>query len=280
MKIRFYKYHALGNDFILIENHADKVRPKALSSLARRICSRNTGIGADGLLVLGKSKKSLPKIDIYNSDGGWAERSGNGLRIAGLHLLIKSKSKKNVSFIMGGEKCQVSKIKSFKNGALFTTELGVAQFETRNVPVKSKSQFMINAPLKVNDTAFPVTCLSVGNPHTVLFVENFYFDWQEIGAAIESHPVFPKGTNVEFVKVLSRKKLCVKEWERGAGATSSSGTGAAAAVAASVMLGLAERKCSVEFETGKLTVSIRKSDDVTELTGPAEFICEGIYELP
>ena len=143
----------------------------------------------------------------------------------------------------------------------------------------TKSKFMINTTLDVSGTEFPVTCLSVGNPHAVLFVDNFDFDWQQIGADIEHHKLFPNRTNVEFVKVLSSKKLLVAVWERGAGPTGSSGTGAAAAVAASVMLGAAGRKCTAVFETGEIEVNWRASDDIIEIRGPAEFICEGTFEL-
>ena len=137
---------------------------------------------------------------------------------------------------------------------------------------------MLNTALKLGDTEFPVTCLSVGNPHTVLFVENFDFDWQQIGADLEIHKAFPNGTNVEFVKIITKKKIEVTDWERGVGPTGSSGTGAAAAVAAAVMLGETGRQCTVLFETGQIDVNWRDSDDIIEITGPAEFIYEGTFE--
>ena len=278
MKIRFYKYHALGNDFILIENMSNKITARKLPTLAKSICNRRTGIGADGLLYLSKRKKGVTKIDVYNADGGWAEKSGNGLRIAGLHEYRKNKKTDKFKFEMGGSLSEVRLTKLTKNGGHLITELGVAEFDTKKVPVKNKSLFMINAPLRVGGVTFPVTCLSVGNPHAVLFVDDFDFDWIELGAAIETHPNFPNGTNVEFVKVITRKRLQVADWERGAGATGSSGTGAAAAVSVSVLLGLIDRKCRVEFETGTLLIVIRKNDNVIELSGPAVFACQGIYE--
>jgi diaminopimelate epimerase len=137
---------------------------------------------------------------------------------------------------------------------------------------------MINAPLKIGGVNIPVTCLSIGNPHTVLFVDNFNFDWKTLGTEIEKHKAFPNGTNVEFVKILSKNRLRLAEWERGVGATGSSGTGAAAAVTAAVVLGLTNRKCLVEFEAGSLNVNWRERDNVIELTGPVESICQGIFE--
>ncbi len=157
-------------------------------------------------------------------------------------------------------------------------ELGVPKFHSKDIPIKAKSKYMINGPLKIGGVNIPVTCLSMGNPHTVLFVDDFNFDWQTLGAEIESHRAFPNGTNVEFVKILSKERVRLCEWERGVGATGSSGTGAAAAVTAAVVLGLTDRKCRVEFESGSLAVNWRKRDNIIELTGPVEFICEGSYE--
>jgi len=278
MRIKFYKYHALSNDFILIDSNQSKIFKQSLSNTVRQICQRNRGVGADGLLYLSKAGKNTVTVDVYNADGGWAEKSGNGLRIAGLHLHRQNSKRRNFVISMGGTENKITLVRKSKHEATLITEIGKPSFETTEVPVKSKSQFMINSPLILDGTEFPVTCLSVGNPHAVLFVDNFDFDWQQIGADIENHKLFPNGTNIEFVKVISSKKLRVADWERGAGATGSSGTGAAAAVAASVMLGVAGRKCTVVFETGQIEVNWRDSDDIIEISGSAEFICEGIFE--
>lgn len=278
MQIKFYKYHALSNDFILIDSSQSKISKQSLSNTVRQICHRNRGVGADGMLYLSKAGSDTVRVDVYNADGGWAEKSGNGLRIVGLHLHRQNSQKRNFVISMGGTESGVTLVSKTKHEAMLTTEIGKPSFETSEVPVKSKSQFMINSPLDLDGTEFPVTCLSIGNPHAVLFVDNFDFDWRQIGADIENHKIFPNGTNVEFVKVLSSKKLRVADWERGAGTTGSSGTGAAAAVAASVMLGVAGRKCKVVFETGQIEVHWRESDDIIQISGPAEFICEGTFE--
>ena len=278
MQLKFYKYHALSNDFILIDSARNKISRKLLPEMVRQICERHKGIGADGLLYLSKTKNGKVTIDVYNADGGWAEKSGNGLRIAGLHLHRQNSQKRNFVISMSEAESKVTLVSKTKLGAMLTTEIGTPSFDTSKVPVKSKSQFMINSPLDLGGTKFPVTCLSLGNPHTVLFTDNFEFDWQQIGSDIENHKMFPNGTNVEFVKVVSSKKLRVADWERGVGPTGSSGTGAAAAVAASVMLGVAGRKCTVVFETGEIEVNWRESDDIIEISGPVEFIYEGTFE--
>jgi diaminopimelate epimerase len=138
---------------------------------------------------------------------------------------------------------------------------------------------VVNSPVKIGGAGMPMTCLAVGNPHAVVLVENFDFDWQALGAEIETAQAFPNGTNVEFVRRISRKHLKLCEWERGAGATGSSGTGAAAAVCAMVVLGLADRRCKVEFDAGVLTVDWKKDTNVVELTGPVQFVMQGEFEF-
>jgi diaminopimelate epimerase len=145
--------------------------------------------------------------------------------------------------------------------------------------VRSRKKFHINTPIKLGRYNFPVTCLSVGNPHTVMFVDDFDFDWHSIGEEIENHKQFPHRTNVEFVKLVNRKRIRLADWERGAGATGSSGTGAAAAVCASVMLGLTDHKCKVVFDAGTLEVDWSNETNRIDLTGPAEYIASGTIDL-
>lgn len=277
MKIKYYKYHALKNDFLIVEESDQKLTPKRLENLALTACNRRSGIGADGIVYLSESKVADYKFDIYNADGSWAEKSGNGLRIAGYHRYLQD-NQREFSFKTGNGIDRVRYIKKTKEGSLLMTELGTPEFDTKLIPIKSQIKFMINAPLELEGYSFPVTCLSVGNPHTVLLVENFDFDWQTVGFDIEHHKIFPNRTNVEFVKPINRKKLKVADWERGAGATGSSGTGAAAAVCACVMLGICNRECEVVFENGSLFVNYN-DENIVELTGPAEFISSGEYEL-
>lgn len=275
----FTKYHALGNDFLVIEASAKKITMPRLSKLAVAICDRRTGVGADGILYLTKAAGCDREATLFNSDGGWAEKSGNGLRIVGYHLSLKSKKRKSFKIKMSGQLHPVKTKRGLKKGAVVSTELGKPEFETGLVPIRSKNKFMINAPLKIGGRNFPVTCLSVGNPHTVLFVDDFEFDWKTLGRKIEKHPSFPEHTNVEFVKIINRKMLQVADWERGAGATSSSGTGAAASVCAAVMNGQAERKCEVLFDSGSIKINWREKDGKIELTSPVAFVASGKFEF-
>jgi diaminopimelate epimerase len=178
---------------------------------------------------------------------------------------------------MDRQKHEARIIDRTRNGYSVGTTLGRPSFEAKNVPVKSRHRYLINSPLRIGGVDMPVTCLSVGNPHAVLIVNDFEFDWQTLGYEIEHHRAFPERTNVEFVKVVSRKRLEVADWERGAGATGSSGTGAAAAVCAAAMLGMVQRRCRVDFGMGSLMIDWR-DDDVIELTGPVAFVAQGEFD--
>jgi len=285
--VRFAKYHALENDFLVIDSIISGKSgrlgfagssPKLRSQLARRICHRKSGVGADGVLYLTKTAKADAAIEIYNADGGWAEKSGNGLRIAAVHLWKRFPRRKLFSFLTNKSIDNV-RIDSRKHDSYeVTTELGFPNFDPASLPMKSKKKIMLNSPIKLGSVNIPVTCLSVGNPHTVMVVDSFDFDWQQLGADLEQSSYFPRGTNVEFVIVRNRRNLLVAEWERGAGATGSSGTGAAAACCAMVMLGLAERECKVHFDAGTLAVHWGAEDNIVSISGPVQKVSEGIFE--
>lgn len=278
MRLPFVKYHALRNDFLVMAGKDIRLTRQRWPDMVRAICDRRSGIGADGVLRLSSRRGVDLKVEICNADGSWAEKSGNGMRIAVMHHYLKDHRRREFRLFMD-DQTHVARIAGRdESGLQITTTLGQASFETGRVPVRSRHRYMINAPLKLGGLTFPVTCLSVGNPHTVLLVDDFDFDWRQMGSDIETHRAFPNQTNVEFVRVLNRKRLRVAEWERGAGATGSSGTGAAAAVCAAVMLGVADRSCEVQFDTGSLHVYWNAETKMIELTGPVELIGSGNFE--
>ncbi|HWR82314.1 MAG TPA: diaminopimelate epimerase [Candidatus Deferrimicrobium sp.] len=275
MLVDFHKYHALQNDFLVIEQTPPRIRKADLSRLCRSICHRRTGVGADGVLILSPSRRADRRLDVYNADGSWAEQSGNGLRIAGVHRYLQNRRKKSFAIESAGDLHVVTISRSSGGLHVAKTNLGQPQFEAARVPVRTRRKYMINATLRLGSTKVSAICLSIGNPHAVVFVDNFDFDWKALGAMIETHRAFPNRTNVEFVRVLGRRRIQVREWERGVGATGSSGTGAAAAVCAAVIFGLADRHCRVEFEPGSLTVHWREDNNSIELIGPVEFVGRG-----
>ncbi len=279
MIIPFEKYHALENDFLVIEQKRKRYTASQLRTIARRLCHRKIGIGADGLLVLTAERSVERHFAIFNADGSKADISGNGLRIAGAYLFRRDKRKRRFIFSSAQGEKTVEILSASKNEYKIKTNLGEPEFQSAKIPVRSTRKYFINSPITLGDTKIPITCLSVGNPHAVLFVADFDFDWRALGNEIEHHRMFPQRTNVEFVKVLNRKRLKIAEWERGVGATGSSGTGAAAAVCAAVMLGLTGRQVTVEFEGGNLHVEWLEADNSISLSGAVAFICRGESEL-
>jgi len=278
MQVQFSKYHAVGNDFIVLDRARVRISKRGLPAFVRSICERRTGVGADGVLWLSRSRKADRKMDVYNADGSWAEKSGNGLRIVGVHLARSHRRAKEFDIETGTTVDPVKLGRAIKGGYQVSAALGTPQFEAARVPVRTRRKYVINSPVKIGGVSLPMTCLAVGNPHAVVLVDNLDFDWHSLGADIEHAASFPNGTNVEFVRLVSRRRIELAEWERGAGATGSSGTGAAAAAAAMVMLGLTERRCEVVFRYGRLGVDWDNRSGIITISGPVHLVSEGTYE--
>lgn len=275
VEIPFAKYHALGNDFLVIQR--TKSPGKRPWDTAAAICDRHIGAGGDGVVCLSPSKFADHKIDIYNADGGWAEMSGNGIRIAGVWVSMHDKRQSRVRFETANGIVEVQLLTAPAEVTRVSVSIGAPNFDIKSLPMKFRNRRCINGRLKIGKQIVTMTCLSVGNPHAVVPVDNFDFDWRSLGAAIEKSSAFPRGTNVEFVKVRSRRKLEVMEWERGVGATGSSGTGAAAAVAAMVITGQVDRACEVRFPAGTLTIEWNAADESIHLKGPVTFVMRGTF---
>ncbi|MBD3331668.1 diaminopimelate epimerase [candidate division GN15 bacterium] len=273
MLIPFAKYHALGNDFLIVEPSSVESLPD-FSRVAEYLCDRQRGIGADGILFVSEDDSTL-HVELYNADGSWAEKSGNGLRIVGVHQHLKDTSVNRFLITMDHVTSEVEIIGVEGNDYNVRASLGQPTFVAAEIPVKTDMKYWINEPLAIGGVDLPITCVAIGNPHVVLFVDDFDLDWPQIGADIEVHEAFPNQTNVEFVRVIERNLIEVADWERGVGVTTSSGTGAAAAVCASVMNGFVDRSCDVQFEAG--IMHIEWSEDANEilLSGPVAPIATG-----
>jgi diaminopimelate epimerase len=280
--MRFAKFHALGNDFLVIGPAAAEGSP-ALDDLARRICERHTGVGADGLVFLGPEAGPPPVVPfrIFNTDGSEAEISGNGLRCAAAFLARTGRpAPVEVLFrtAAGDRPCRIISARgpSFEVRAGLGAPILVSQdipFDDGRVHDK-----VIDYPLQIGRAVHPVTSVSIGNPHCSLFFEELpgRVERHQLGSGIETHPFFPKRTNVEFIRVAGRGEIEVFFWERGVGETLASGTGSAAAAVASMLKGLTDRKVRVRTAMGALTVEWPEGGEVSQ-TGPAEFIFEGDF---
>lgn len=277
MMIPFAKYHALGNGFIVIDQIQSRGKQKKFEKLAADICDPSTGIGADGIMVVSRAGDRV-HLDVYNADGSWAEKSGNGVRIAAMHLYNRGIiAGKKVELLTGSGMSEVIFHGGNEKRRTISASMGVPQFETASIPVKVKDRYFINQPIPCAGRIFVATAVSVGNPHLILFCDDLDFEWEEIGALLEMADLFPNRINVGFVVVKSETDIEVRDWERGVGPTGSSGTGAAAAVAVAVVRGFTSRRVKVHTLSGMFQVNWDVKSDQLIIKGPVAFIGAGNY---
>jgi diaminopimelate epimerase len=276
--------HGLGNDFILID--CRQLELDNLPELSKKLCHRRFGVGADQVLLLGDSNIADFKMRIFNADGSEVEMCGNGIRCLAKYIWDQNLSDKNILNI----ETLTGVIRPERTGNLVKVDMGKPIFEPEKIPVNTSSGFkvqgsegkkstpIIDYPLQVEDKEFKITCVSMGNPHAVIIVDELSdFPVSYYGPRIENHFMFPRRTNVEFIEVINPVKIKMRVWERGSGETMACGTGASAAVVASNIKGIAERKVTVHLLGGDLFIEWA-GDNQVYMTGPAVEVFEGIIE--
>ncbi len=277
-ELQFAKYQAQGNDFIMVnalkDNHS--FEPKVLA----RLCNRNFGVGADGIIFIRTSEKCHFAMDYYNSDGSKAEICGNGIRCMSKYIYDFSLSPHSDLLIETA--AGIKEVSLLKEGNVVVgvkADLGIPEFDRMQIPMLGGKGEVINEPLNIKETKLQVTCLSIGNPHCIIFVEDTgNVAVNKVGPIIENLPVFPRKINVEFVQILGPREIKVRVWERGAGETLACGTGASAAVIAAFRNKLTGRKVMVHLQGGDLEVEWSENNHIY-LTGPAEKVFTGTIEV-
>ena len=271
--MRFWKMHGLGNDYIVIDNRDGKVSDGKAAELAKSLCERRFSVGADGLLLVYNSEIADVKMRIFNADGSEAEMCGNGIRCFAKYCYengIVLKDEFSVETLSGVKQVWLT-IKG-KEVAAVKVDMGEPNWERSSLPMKGKGT-CIDCDLDVDGEKLKVTCLSMGNPHCVIFVDCIdCYPVEEVGSKIENHKAFPKRTNVGFAEVLNEKELNLRVWERGCGETLACGTGTCAAVATANKLGKVGNKVTVHVLGGNLKVEVGKT---LLLSGAAEKVYEG-----
>lgn len=274
MEAHFKKYHGLGNDYIVIDPNVCDVNltPDSI----RLICDRNYGVGSDGILYGPIRAADEPEVRIFNPDGSEAEKSGNGLRIFTKYLFEnKYVDKKDFSIKTLGGMVEVHIQDEAAN--LIKVNMGKVTFLSTEIPVKGKTREVINEELQVNRIKYKVTCLSIGNPHCVIPMQDVSEEKaKELGPFVENHQMFPHRINMQLLKVIDRNNIEIRIWERGAGYTLASGSSSCAAAAAAYKLGLVERKVNVKMPGGSLLIEIGQNEEIY-MTGPVEGVFEGSF---
>jgi len=286
MKIDFVKMHGLGNDFILIDCINKSFGDSSfLSYLAKKLCDRNFGIGADGLILILPSSKADLRMRIFNYDGSEAQMCGNGIRCFAKYAYenkLVLKNKFTVETLAGIITPELI-FQDLKNKKVLRikVDMGIPKLRRREIPmIGEDTPTVVGERLKINsEQTFKITCVSMGNPHCITFVDDVQsIPVDKIGPKIENHSLFPEKTNAEFIQVLNRKEINFRVWERGVGETLACGTGACAALVASVLNKKTDREATIHLPGGDLDIHWA-NDEHIYMTGPAELVFKGKMEI-
>ena len=276
--MKFTKMQGLGNDYIYV-NCLEETVPDP-SGTARKISDRHFGVGSDGLVLILPDEQADFRMRMFNSDGSEAEMCGNAARCVGKYIHDRGLSDAEEIRLMTGAGLKILqlKIRDRKTESV-RVDMGEPILEAERIPTTLTGLQVINTPVEALGETYSATCVSMGNPHAVIFVEDAEnFDVHGVGAVIENYPLFPRKTNVEFVTVEDREHLRMRVWERGAGETLACGTGACATLVAAVLNGVSERKATLRLNGGLLTVEWDPETNHVFQEGPAEFVFDGVID--
>lgn len=279
--MKFTKMHGIGNDYVYVD--CTRTELKHPEETARFVSDRHFGIGSDGLILIKSSETADFQMDMYNADGSRGEMCGNGIRCVAKYVRdygLTEKDEISIETLAGikylkltTEDGKVSKVR---------VDMGEPILKPELIPVKAKKEPVVQEPVEVCGREWKMTCVSMGNPHAVVFLDIPVkeFALEEVGPFFESHERFPKRTNTEFIRVLSKDRMEMRVWERGANETYACGTGACAAVVAAILNGYCNRQVTVELLGGELEIEWKEADNRVYMTGAATTVFDGEIVLP
>mgnify|MGYP002647633991 FL=1 len=295
--MKFTKMQGLGNDYVYVD--CTKEELAAPADIARAVSDRHFGIGSDGLILIKPSKAADFYMEMYNADGSRSAMCGNGIRCVGKYVYdfgltdkldVAVETAAGIKYlnlrVLGG---QVTEVRVNMGAPIFEPALVPATLEptrriapngAENTKEKTSVPVVLDAPLEVDGNTYRVSCVSMGNPHVITYVDDEKaVDIEKIGPLFESHPVFPERTNTEFIRIADRKNIYMRVWERGTGETLACGTGACASAVATMLNGLCDRKVTVHLLGGDLFIEWDEKENVVYMTGPAVTVFTGDYPL-
>lgn len=274
--MRFTKMQGLGNDYVYVNCFQEKIENPP--ELARKISDRHFGVGSDGLIMINPSDKADFEMEMYNADGSRGEMCGNGIRCVAKYVYDYGLTDKTSISVetLGGVKYLDLTVKDGKV-KLVKVDMGKPELEPSKVPVIAEGDRAVDAPIDVDGEEYRMTCISMGNPHAVVFVDCDVRELplEEIGPKFENHERFPNRVNTEFVRVLDRHTAEMRVWERGSGETLACGTGACAVAVACALNGYTEDEVTVRLLGGDLHIKWDQEKDTVYMTGPAEVVFDG-----
>lgn len=277
--MKFTKMHGIGNDYVYVNCFEETVENP--SEVSKKVSDRHFGIGSDGLILIKPSKVADFTMEMYNSDGSQSAMCGNGIRSVAKYVYdYKLTDKTSISIeTLAGIKYLDLTVENDKV-VLIKVNMGKPELTPSNIPVIATGEKVVNEPIEVDGNVYHMTCVSMGNPHAVIYMEDVKnLKIQEIGPKFESHERFPKRTNTEFVRVIDNKNIEMRVWERGAGETLACGTGACATAVASMLNGFTEDEVTIHLLGGDLNIKWDKESGNVFMTGPAAVVFEGEIQL-
>ncbi len=273
--MKFTKMHGTGNDYVYVncfEEHIDD--PAALAVAVSR---QHFGVGSDGLILICPSDVADFEMKMFNADGSQAEMCGNGIRCVGKYVYDRGLTDKTTFTVMTGAGLKILRVRVAQGKARsIRVDMGAPELRPALIPVDIPGEKVLGHPLTVAGVTYDIHCVSMGNPHCIIFVEDVdLVDVEGVGRMLENHPIFPNRANIEFVQVISRDHLRMRVWERGSGETLACGTGACASLVAAVLTGRANRQVAMDLLGGTLDLDWNFEDSHVYQEGPATFVFDG-----
>lgn len=277
MKIKFTKMHGCGNDYVYINGFTEKIPQEEKPDFVRYVSDRHFGIGSDGAIFINPAKEADFEMEMYNADGSRSEMCGNGMRCVGKYVYDYGLTDKTEFSVVSAGKIKYLTLTIEDGKAVqIRVNMGEPILAPAEIPVIANSTPVMNEPITVLDKEYEMTCVSMGNPHAVIFVEDTAsFPVNEIGPYFENHEKFPNRTNTEFVQVVDRNHINMRVYERGTGETLACGTGCCASVVACILNGLTDDTVYVNVLGGTVLVEWNRTENLVYMTGPAVTVFDG-----
>lgn len=277
--MKFSKMQGCGNDYVYVNCFQEQISDRPAAAI--RVSDRHFGIGGDGMICICPSDRADFKMDMYNADGSRSQMCGNGIRCVAKYVYDKGLTDKTTITVESGGEVKTLWL-NVENGAVSTVRvcMGKPEFVPAKIPVAAPGESFIQQPVEVLGKTWSVSCVSMGNPHAVVFVDSTKeLDLETIGPAFENHPLFPERVNTEFIEVVDEKNLNMRVWERGSGETLACGTGATASLAIAALVGKTGNSATLHLLGGDLFIEWDREADLLYMTGPAAFTFEGETDL-
>lgn len=276
--MKFTKMQGLGNDYVYVNGFEERIENP--SEMAVKVSNRNFGVGSDGLILINPSEKADFEMEMYNADGSRGEMCGNGIRCVAKYVYDYGLTDKTHISVetLGGIKYLDLTVEDGKV-VLVRVDMGSPILTPAQIPVIADEAEAVAVPILVDETEYQMTCVSMGNPHAVVFMDDIeHLEIEKIGPKFEHHERFPNRVNTEFVKVLDRQTASMRVWERGSGETLACGTGACAVAVACILGGYTENKVTVKLLGGDLLIEWDREQNKIYMTGPAEVVFDGVWK--